>query len=60
VSTTRRTRRRQTGRWFIFYTLILVAIIAVSVWTQQWSVAITTLMITVVFVLYTRRLWRKR
>jgi hypothetical protein len=53
-------RRRRTHRWFVFYTVVLLAIVAVSIMTHQWSVAVTTLAITAVFGLYTRRLWRKR
>ena len=53
-------RRRRTHFWFIFYTAVLLAIAGVSVATHQWSVAVTTLAIALVFGLYTRRLWRKR
>lgn len=53
-------RRRHTRFWFVFYTALLLAIAGVSIATHQWSVALTTLGITIVFGLFTRRLWRKR
>lgn len=53
-------RRRRTRFWFIFYTAVLLAIAGVGVATHQWSVAVTTLAIALVFGLYSRRLWRKR
>jgi Flp pilus assembly protein protease CpaA len=60
VSATPRGRRRRTRFWFIFYTVVLLAIAGVSIATHQWSVALTTIGIALVFGLYTRRLWRKR
>jgi Flp pilus assembly protein protease CpaA len=53
-------RRRRTRRWFIAYTAVLLAVVAVSVADHQWSVAGTALAIAVLFGLYTLRLWRKR
>ena len=53
-------RRKQTRRWFVFYTLVMLVIVGASLATHQWSVAITALMVTVVFGLYTWRLSRKR
>ena len=60
MSEPRRTRRRRTRLWFVFYTVALLAIVGVSIATQQWSVAVTTLMIAVVFGLFTRGMWRRR
>jgi len=60
VSEPRRARRRRTRLWFVFYTVVLLAIVGVSLATQQWSVAVTTLMIAVVFGLVTRGMWRRR
>jgi hypothetical protein len=53
-------RRRQTRRWFVAYTVILVAVVVFSIAKQQWSVAGTALAIAILFGLFTRRLWRKR
>ena len=53
-------RRKQTRRWFVFYTLVMLVIVGASLATHQWSVALTALMVTVVFGLYTWRLSRKR
>ena len=39
ASDAKRKRRRKTLRWFVIYTLALLAIAAVSVWKHQWSVA---------------------
>ena len=52
--------RGRTRTWFAIYTLALIAIAIVCIVTSQWSVAVTTLAIAAVFVLYTRRLWRRR
>ena len=60
MSEPRRARRRRTRLWFVFYTVVLLAIVGVSLATQQWSVAVTTLMIAVVFGLVTRGMWRRR
>ena len=60
MSEPRRARRRRTRLWFVFYTVVLLAIAGVSIATQQWSVAVTTLMIAVVFGLVTRGMWRRR
>jgi uncharacterized membrane protein YccC len=53
-------RRRRTRLWFVFYTAVLLAIAGVSIASRQWSVALTTLTIAILFGLFTRRLWRKR
>jgi hypothetical protein len=60
VSAPRATRQRRTRLWFAFYTLLLVAIVVASAVMHQWSVAATALAITVLFALFTRRLWRRR
>ena len=60
MSTPSRGRRRRTRLWFVFYTAVLLAIAAFSIAGHQWSVALTTVGIAVVFGLFTRRLWRKR
>ena len=52
--------RRRTHLWFVFYTLVVLAVCAVSLATGQWSVAATAFLIAVVFALFTRWLWRKR
>ena len=56
----RSARRHRTRLWFGFYTLVLVAIAAVSIASSQWSVALTTLAIAVVFFFVTRRFLRRR
>ena len=53
-------RRRQTRLWFVFYTTLLLAIGGFSVAAHQWSIALTTIGLTIVFGLFTLRLWRKR
>ena len=60
MSGTTSSRRRRTRLWFVFYTAILLAVVGISVAGGQWSVALTTLAIAVLFGLFTRRLWRKR
>ena len=60
LSAPQRGRRRRTRHWFVFYTAVLIAIAAVSVASHQWSVALTTLAIAILFGIFTRRLWRKR
>ncbi len=60
MSTPSRSRRRRTHLWFVFYLAVLLAIAGVSVASHQWSVALTTLAVAIVFGLYARRLWRKR
>jgi hypothetical protein len=60
VSASRGARRRRTGLWFVVYTLVLLVIVGVSIASHQWSVAVTTLAITLVFALITRGLWRRR
>jgi uncharacterized membrane protein len=56
---TQRSRRR-TRFWFAFYTAVLLVIAGVCIASSQWSVALTTLAIAVIFAWYTRRLWRRR
>ena len=60
MSASKSARQRRTRRWFAFYTLALVAIVVASVWMHEWSVALTTLAIAVLFGLFTRRSWRRR
>ncbi len=60
MSEPRRTRRRRTRLWFVFYTALLLVIAGTAIATGQWSVALTTLGIAAVFGLYTKRLWRRR
>jgi hypothetical protein len=60
VSASKRARRRRTKLWFAFYTLALAAIVVASFWMHQWSVALTTLAIAVLFGLFTHRAWRRR
>ena len=60
MSEPRSGRRRRTRLWFVFYTAVLLAIAGFSITAHQWSVALTTLGIAIVFGLFTRRLWRKR
>jgi hypothetical protein len=55
-----RSRRRRTHLWFVFYTAVLLVVVAISVADHQWSVAGTGLAIAIVFALFTRRLWRRR
>jgi Flp pilus assembly protein TadB len=56
---TQRSRRR-TPFWFLFYTAVLLVIAGVSIYSNQWSVALTTLAIAAIFAWFTLRLWRKR
>ena len=60
MSEPRSGRRRRTRLWFIFYTAVLLAIAGFSIAAHQWSVALTTIGIAVVFGLFTRMLWRRR
>jgi hypothetical protein len=60
MSEARAARRRTTRRWLTFFTLVLAAIAGASIWTHQWSVALTTLAITAVFALILRGMWRRR
>ena len=60
MSEPRRARRRRTRLWFVFYTVVLLAIVGGSIASHQWSVALTTLAIAIVFGLFTRQLWRRR
>jgi hypothetical protein len=55
----KRRRRRRTAFWFAVYTFLLFAIGVLSVATQKWSVAGTTLAIGAVFFLITRWLARR-
>jgi hypothetical protein len=60
LSASRSGRRRRTRLWFVFYTAVLLAIAAFSIAGHQWSVALTTVGIAIVFGLFTRGLWRRR
>jgi len=60
VSAPRTARRRRTRWWFVFYTVVLLAIGGASIAMHQWSVALTTLGIAAVFALFTRGMWRRR
>lgn len=60
MSEAKRRRRRRTGFWFAFYTLALLVIAGISVWTHQWSLAGTTLAVAAVFFLFTRWFVRRR
>jgi hypothetical protein len=42
------------------YTIIVLGVFAFSIVQQQWSVAVTALLIALVFVFATRWLWRRR
>ena len=59
MTMTQRSRRR-TRIWFAVYTLVLLGIAGVSIASSQWSVALTTLAIAVLFAWFTLRLWRRR
>ena len=52
--------RRSSRRWYAFYTLLLAVLVVVTVVRGDWSIALTTLAILVVFGWYTRRAWRRR
>jgi hypothetical protein len=60
VSTPARPKPRRTHVWFAVYTIIVLAVFALSLVKQQWSVAATAFLIAVVFAWFTRWLWRKR
>jgi uncharacterized membrane protein YjjP (DUF1212 family) len=53
-------RRRRTGAWFAFYTVVLLAIAVASIVTGQWSVALTTLAIAFVAGFLMLRFLRRR
>ncbi|MEI7760574.1 MAG: hypothetical protein WCJ67_07335 [Thermoleophilia bacterium] len=53
-------RQSRTHLWFALYTIVLFAVFGLSLATHQWSVAITSFGIALVFVLFTRWLWRRR
>ena len=53
-------RRRRTGAWFAFYTVILVAIAVASIVTGKWSVALTTLAVAVITGFLMLRFLRRR
>ena len=60
MSAPTRSRRRRTRLWFVFYTARPARDRGVSIASHQWSVALTTLAIAVLFGLFTRGLWRRR
>lgn len=60
LSTTPRNRKKRTHLWFGVYTAVVLAVFALSLVKQQWSVAVTALLIAVVFAFATRWLWRRR
>ncbi len=60
VSTPANPKRRRTHVWFAVYTIIVLAVFALSLIKQQWSVAATAFLIALVFVFATRWLWRRR
>ncbi len=60
VSAPSRRPRRRTHVWFVGYTLVVLAVCAVSLATKQWSVAATAFLIALVFAWLTRWLWRRR
>ena len=49
VSTPAGPRRRHTHVWFAAYTIIVLAVFVLSIMRQQWSVAVTALLIALVF-----------
>jgi len=53
-------RRRRTHVWFAVYTLIVLVVFGLSLLKQQWSVAVTALLVAIVFAFATRWLWRRR
>ena len=60
LSTTPQSRRKRTHLWFGVYTAVVLAVFVLSLMKQQWSVAVTALLIAVVFAFATRWLWRRR
>jgi hypothetical protein len=52
--------RRRTRLWLATYTAVLIAITVASIAASKWSLALTTLAISVVFAWITARFWRKR
>jgi len=60
VITPARSPRRRTHVWFALYTVVVIAVFVFSIVQQQWSVAVTALLIAVVFSFATRWLWRRR
>jgi len=60
VNTPARSPRRRTHVWFALYTVVVIAVFVFSIVQQQWSVAVTALLIAVVFSFATRWLWRRR
>jgi hypothetical protein len=55
-----KTRRRRTGAWFAFYTILLLGIAGVSIATSQWSVALTTAAIACIAGFLALRFLRRR
>ena len=56
---TQRSRRR-TRYWLAAYTAVLVALTVAGIAESKWSLALTTLAISVVFAWVTLRFWRRR
>lgn len=60
MSTPARARRRNTHVWFAVYTVVVLAVFALSIVRREWSIAATALLIALVFAFATRWLWRRR
>ena len=60
MNTPARSPRRRTHLWFALYTAVVIAVFVFSIVQQQWSVAVTALLIALVFAFATRWLWRRR
>lgn len=52
--------RRRTHVWFGVYTVVVLAVFALSIVKQEWSIAVTAFLIAIVFAVATRWLWRRR
>jgi hypothetical protein len=59
MSSGRHARRRRTRRWLLFYVGVLVLVAGVTIWQQQWSVALSTLGVAAAFLLLLRLVWRR-
>lgn len=60
MSAPARATRRRTHLWFGAYTIVVLAVFVLSILRQQWSVAVTALLVVIVFAFATRWLWRRR
>lgn len=60
MSAPARTTRRRTHLWFGVYTVVVLAVFVLSILKQQWSVAVTALLVAIAFAFATRWLWRRR